>query len=59
MGLDPALAQGLRVVALMNIVAVIVFLLIGFLSDWGDAFWFLFGYLLAFVIAGWMWRDRI
>jgi hypothetical protein len=43
----------------MNIVALVIFLLIGLLSDWGNAFWALAGYLLALVIAGWMWRDRI
>lgn len=41
----------------MNPLALLIFFLIGILSDWGNAFWALGGYLLAFVIVGY-WRGR-
>ena len=45
--------------ASVNIVALVFILLIGLFSDWGDAFWFLGGYLFAFIIAGWIWRGKL
>lgn len=38
----------------MNILALILFLIIGFFINWGDAFFAIGGYLFAFLIAGWM-----
>ena len=38
----------------MKLSAIILFLLIAFFADWGDAFFFLGGYLFAFLIAGTM-----
>lgn len=38
----------------MNLLAAVLFLLIGFLFDWSDAFCFGGGYLTAFLVAGWM-----
>lgn len=41
----------------MNPLTLLIALLIGLFSDWGDAFWFVGGYLFAFIIAGYM-RGR-
>lgn len=38
----------------MNPLALLIIFLIGLFSDWGNAFYFLGGYLFAFVIAGYM-----
>lgn len=43
----------------MNILALIFILLIGLLSDWGNAARAFFGYCLAFFIAGLMGRSRL
>lgn len=36
----------------MNIIALIVIFCIGLVTDWGNAFWALGGYLMAFIIIG-------
>jgi hypothetical protein len=38
---------------LTNNFPLLVIFLIGLFSDWGDAFWFLGGYLLALFIVSW------
>jgi Co/Zn/Cd efflux system component len=44
----------------MSIVAVVIFLAIGLLADWGHAFTFFLGYLVAFLVTGWMkYRGQI
>jgi len=41
----------------MNPLILLVALVIGITSDWGDGFWFVAGYLVAFLVVGYM-RGR-